>query len=301
MYHPTLLNNYSTSKKNPTHLQDPASLIVSPEDLLRMSQLATQARPTQAPTQAASDMKLALLDPDVALMFSDMISEALTKREQTSPLADIVKKAVSEEYAGKVKALEDRVQALESALSEKVTALEAQLRVQKNEFTDQKAATSQHLLMNNVGKTNNLMVSGLAETADEDTKSLIATLTENTDTSMGNFTATRVGKVRAGKGRPILVTCQSHWDKRRLYASRLLLRTKGYENTYINEDLTPKQSELFYHTRKAKLQKLIHTSWTDNGTFYIKRIAGAKATMVSSVDDLKELLPTYTAPVVASS
>ena len=148
--------------------------------------------------------------------------------------------------------------------------------------------------MNNVGKTNNLVVSGIAETADEDPMSLISTLAKNTDTTMGNFTATRIGKVRADKGRPILVTCQSHWDKRRLYAARLLLRTKGYENTFINEDLTPKQGELFYHTRKAKLQKLIHTSWTENGTVY-------KAVMVSSTECLKELVPMYTAPSAPAS
>jgi hypothetical protein len=107
--------------------------------------------------------------------------------------------------------------------------------------------------------------------------------------------AKRVGKANPDKGRLILVSCDSHWDKRKLYEARTTLKENGYPNTFINEDLTPKQGELFFHSRQAKRKGLLKTTWTENGIVHVKLPDCDQAIILSSLERLHELVPQYSA------
>ena len=90
--------------------------------------------------------------------------------------------------------------------------------------------------------------------------------------------------------RPILVTFDNLWDRRKLFAARIKLKSKGYTNVYINEDLTKNQATIFFLARKAKMEKLITNTWTSNGSVTIKTLFG---TDTITVADLKAVTPGF--------
>ena len=218
-------------------------------------------------------------------MIMTMVQESFKTAEIKDAFRDMMRTIFAEELEARFSALETRV-----------AALEAKLLTQENKLQNQIVSTRQQSIMSENGKMNNLVVSGIAESPEENPAELVSKLASATSTKLGGFTATRVGKPKSDKGRPILVVCESHWDKRKLYDTRTTLKDHGYENVYINEDLTPKQSELFFHARKAKNQKLIHTTWTDNGAISIRTRQGVQAIKVSSIEALKSLVPDYNMP-----
>ena len=215
------------------------------------------------------DLKQALMDPGVSDVFAHMIEVALSKRAPDTPTLAEIKTAMREEFTVKFKALEDRVEALESALT-KSQASETTLTKQHDDLAKQLASTQQRSIMAQSGKASNFILSGVAETPDEAPAEIIKKLATDLNIKLGSYTAKRVGKPRPNKSRTILVSCDNYWDKRKMYAARTTLRNNGYENTYINEDLPPRQGEIYYHARQAKKQELIKSTWTDHGVVYIK-------------------------------
>ena len=55
---------------------------------------------------------------------------------------------------------------------------------------------------------------------------------------------------------------------------------------YVNEDLTKKTAELFYHARMAKRSNLIKSCWTEGGILSVRKINGT-VKEISSIDELK--------------
>ena len=155
----------------------------------------------------------------------------------------------------------------------------------------QKTATQQQMIT--TGKHNNLLISGLDETNEEITSHRVHDLAAKLDIRFADtFTADRIGKAVSGKSRPILVRFTSHWDKRKLYFQRMKLSKVGMTAVFINEDLMKDQSEIFYYTRRAKQDKLIKTTWSFNGSIFIKRLNGVDV-LITSKDDLLRNLPGF--------
>jgi TolA-binding protein len=234
------------------------------------------------------------------------IKEAFRDPEFQGDLVALMKSALCEEFGTKVNALEEKV----SALIERVQTLEASkatmtaqlqtLEAKQPALADQvqtlearQSSTQQRTIMAQSGKANNVLLSGVAETPDEAPAAIIKKLAADINIKLGAYTARRVGKPRPNKTRPILVSCDMYWDKRRLYAARTTLKDCGYENTYINEDLPPRQGELYFHARQAKNQKLATSTWTDHGVVFIKLRSEDQAVQVSSLDNLKHLIKDY--------
>jgi hypothetical protein len=121
-------------------------------------------------------------------------------------------------------------------------------------------------------------------------------MTNKIDVKMGQYTASRIGK-NAGK-RPIKICCTSYWDKRKIFAKRTSLKEAGYNNVFVNEDLSKGQAEVFFHSRKAKQQKLIQTTWTQNGSIYVK-MATNDIQLIPTLERLRQLVPLYKPPTPA--
>ena len=86
-----------------------------------------------------------------------------------------------------------------------------------------------------------------------------------------------------------MITCENHWDRRKLFAARIKLKSCGYKNIYINEDLPKKQSEVFFLARKARQEKLLNNTWTSSGTIILKTKEGVEIAVLS-IEDLKKAI-----------
>ena len=102
--------------------------------------------------------------------------------------------------------------------------------------------------------------------------------------------AHRIGVVKDGVARPILVKFIADKKKRMVYQSRVKLAKKeGMKDYYVNEDLTKIQSELFYKARKAIDRKRGHKTWTESGTVYIKLRKDDPPIKIDSISRLNEV------------
>ena len=72
-----------------------------------------------------------------------------------------------------------------------------------------------------------------------------------------------------------------------VYASRTMLK-RGNTNIYINEHLTPANSELFKKTRECKTAKKILNTWTNNGKVMVKLLNGSNK-VVNNIQQLVHL------------
>ena len=187
--------------------------------------------------------------------------------------------ALNDQWDQKWKPLEARITALEAAVA-------------KHEEERSKYRVQHEMAV--TGKQNNLLVSGIEEKEDEDPLQLIKTMSDKLEVDIKTFTAKRVGVQKQNKQqpRPILVSMSNHWDKRKLYAARVKLRLKGMPQTFINEDLFKLQSEVFYYARKLKQDKLIKTTWTSDGSVFIRTTNGVDF-LIGSVDDIRKAVPDF--------
>ena len=58
-----------------------------------------------------------------------------------------------------------------------------------------------------------------------------------------------MGKKNKNKQRLIVVEFASIWDHRKLYAASTELKTRGFEVSYINEDMSKEQAEILFNAR----------------------------------------------------
>ena len=101
----------------------------------------------------------------------------------------------------------------------------------------------------------------------------------------------RLGKQREGKVRDVLVKFSSK-KKRDLYYSRRKDTPKDVNNmkAFINEDLTPYRSKLFFDARCLVKRKRLHSTWTQGGNIMIKAEAYDTPVPVFSHEDLRSIL-----------
>ena len=81
----------------------------------------------------------------------------------------------------------------------------------------------------------------------------------------------------------IIATFGSIWDCRAIYKERMRLKN---HQIYISEDLTWKESHLFYLSRMLKKKQHIHSTWTEEGDTYFKVTADAPPKILQENDPL---------------
>lgn len=229
-----------------------------------------------------SNPLLGQIDKIVMRAFS---SPATISALRSALLPDIIS-ALKSHWDQKWEPLQERVKKLE----DKVDKQEVMLQAAEKERV--KTATQQEMVT--TGRHNNLIVTGVEEKDDENILQEITEMVSKLELGLttNSFNAKRVGQKKDNKPRPILLSFNSHWDKRKLYAARIKLRLKGMPNRYINEDMAKSQSEIFFFARKAKQDRMIKNTWTLNGCVYIRRNDGTEVLLVSA-NDLKSAVPLF--------
>lgn len=272
-----------------------------------MATITTPPKSMDTPNEMVQGLLVALTHPTIIDTFRIMVKDAMSEilGEKLNKLEDSVTNMKADNDTQKINLNKlvaqvshqqtelARQAALNTQLAARLATLETKIADQSTEIVNQAACSKQQTVITQSGKVNNVVISGIAETTDEDVAQITQTLADKVSVKLGAFTAKRIGKVVPDKTRPILVVLNTCWDKRKLYATRTMLKDNGYPNTYINEDLTTTQGELFFHARKAKVQGCVKSTWTENGVVFLKLNHAEQATVVSSINRLKELIPNY--------
>lgn len=260
-----------------------------------------------APNSSASDTMLPQTRPQP--------DASRTKKGNHSELGELIRESVAAGIAdfhknyvapieAKISKLEHKVQTVNKTYHESIQEIIKENKNLNRKITDLEKKISNNNRNQSVAntntpippmqvtmKTNNLIIHGLTEERNENTIETVKKFTSSIDVEITQIQARRIG---SGGCRPIIVEFATIWEKRKLYASRIQLKGKGYGGVFINEDLTTDQAEIYYNARQARKQKLINTTWTMGGVTHIAKIArsGKQISLpVTSLDQLKELIP----------
>ena len=95
----------------------------------------------------------------------------------------------------------------------------------------------------------------------------------------------RVGKVKAGTPRDIIVKFVSYRTRRLVYGARTQTKTNGYTGVFINEDLTKARNKLLLKARKMVKAKDLKSAWSSDGTVLVRDLEDEKH-RIQSVGDL---------------
>ena len=129
------------------------------------------------------------------------------------------------------------------------------------------------------------------ETAGEDTDRMVLDIIHNvlkissiteSDISISH----RVGNRERGP-RPILVKFVRYRMKEKVMKEKKNLP----DGIHINEDLSPYISSLAYEARQLKRQGAVAETWVYDGRIYVKPTARDRGMVVSSIDELMDIVP----------
>ena len=240
---------------------------------------------------------------------ADSIISALTKPEVATIIQQAVKesllpfqKRVAELEANSVKDraiitdLKQQVEEMRKEISTVKTSpgLKHQVEELKKEMSAVKTISVKNEIRSeqaNSGKLNNVIINGFEESESEDLQEKINVFTNQIECQIGSFKARRIGKkLENRKSRLVLVELTSVWDKRKLMASRMSLREKGFPDMYFNEDLTKDQAGIFYQARQAKKTcPNIKSAWTENGVVLLRIEGRAQPIAVNNNEDIANI------------
>ncbi len=142
-------------------------------------------------------------------------------------------------------------------------------------------------------KASNIRIFGMDEEEEEDVASKVIDLVRNqlhiADIKTEDIKDTgRMGK-RTNKIRDILVQFRSNTLRDKVYNKRRLLKQND-NPVFINEDLTPQRSKLFFEARKLRKREKIFGTWTQKGNVMIKIKDSDQPCAVKSYNELTKLI-----------
>ena len=167
------------------------------------------------------------------------------------------------------------VEGVVSSLSEKIRLLSdenAQLKRRVEELEIKVDPAEQY------SRRNCLRVCGIPETAGEsvDEKIIAMATALDSDISINDIDHShRLGKPTRSNGqtvkpRDIIIKFTSYRARQKLLKNKSKLRSKGFNNVFVNEILTAIRDNIFYETRKLARNELIDSTWTSDGTIIVK-------------------------------
>ena len=162
-----------------------------------------------------------------------------------------------------------------SSLSEKIRLLSeenAQRKRRVEELEIKVDQTEPH------SRRNCLRLCGIPETAGEavDEKIIEMATALESDISVNDIDRShRLDKPRRSNGhtvkpRDIIMKFMSYRARQKLLKNKSKLRSKGFNNVFVNENLTAIRDNIFYETRKLARNKLTDSTWTSDGTIIVK-------------------------------
>ncbi len=137
-------------------------------------------------------------------------------------------------------------------------------------------------------RENNLRIVGLPE-SDEVLKKQIVELLKLPNVMEGDIdSAYRLGKKKEDKMRDVVVKFASKKKRDVFFAQRKETpKDTNGKKAYINEDLTPFRSKLFYDARCLVRRKRLHSAWSQGGSIMVKGKDYDTPASISSYQELR--------------
>lgn len=222
----------------------------------------TRIKSTESTAEHVEQLSVSLSDEQLAKIAEILKVSFLGQLKEIA--TDIVDKAVS--------SLKQTFTDLESenkVLREKVFALEK--RIETIERIDDK--------MNQYSRKNCLRLSGIPESEGESVENIAVKMFSEmgTDVALNDIdNIHRLAKKTTSNATPnrprdIIIKFATFRARQKVYASRSALKsTQSFRKAFLNEELTKKRGEVFYHARKLAKDGRIKSAWTRNGIIVLK-------------------------------
>lgn len=244
-------------KNKPSSLSSESELEIS--DLSDTSALPPIIEMASSDTSASTSSSHIVIPPSELTKISEMLKD--TFRGEIVTLVDSVVQGVLKGLNDRIASLEVRNETLEGqnkALLSRVAVLER--------AADQAEQYS---------RRNNIRISGCPELGNEDTDNIVLKIASDigSDLQLHEIDRShRVGKPGEHRTRPrdIIVKFTSYRARQKLYKMRAALKDKGYERTFLNEDLTQYRSKVLYEARKLVKADRAKGAWSSDGNILIK-------------------------------
>lgn len=297
--------NFGPSVNRDTPASHSVSLLGRP--ILTMSNTSKSTKKTTDPVKPNDPDHQTILDL-VETRFDSMLTGAFNNQSNAleSTITTIFSRVLTtllQPYLEDNKAVETRVNALEDAnteITDRLDAIEEKLAKceAENLAKDVEIENLKYKMDTQDQKTrkNNLKICGVPEKDEEDAQTMVKELATKLDPK---FDSTNVGLChRVGKPgtkpRPILVKMATIQSRGELFKMRKQL--KGHKDTflqsiYINEDLAPLRSRMFYLCRGLKSASLLSKYWVYDCEIWIRMTQEGdpvKITGLSCLRDFKE-------------
>ena len=172
-----------------------------------------------------------------------------------------------------------------------VTKLETQVSdIQKENaelHTRVKALETKADAAEQYSRRNCLRISGVAEDSSENTDVIVIDMARAIDVELSLDEierSHRVGPVKPGRNRDIIVKFASYRVRRKVYAERVKTKDRGYTGVFINEDLTKPRNQLFLKARKMVKSGLLKSAWSSDGTILVRDLLDSKHRILAEAD-----------------
>ena len=124
-------------------------------------------------------------------------------------------------------------------------------------------------------RRNCLRISGVPEMSDENTDNIVLSIANDIDSDIRLHhidPSHRVGNPKKTRETPreILVKFSTYRVRANFYKQCTLMKERGHEGTFINEDITKKCSEYLYKARELFKSNKLKGAWSSDGTILVK-------------------------------
>ena len=143
-------------------------------------------------------------------------------------------------------------------------------------------------------RRNNLRISGISEEENEDIfKKLKDLCNDKLDCDIVDEDIIQVKRMgKPGKpNRQVLVEFSSLRIQQKVFAAKKKLKpvTNTTQSIWLNEDLSPKRSQILYSARNAKRQGLLEDCWSYRGVILVKTKHTKQIRRIQSMDELQTI------------
>ena len=206
-------------------------------------------------------------------------------------LSDLLKDTFRGEIVGLV---DNIVTGVLKGLQERITTLEES---NQNLLATNKSLTARVAVLESqadqaekYGRRNCLRISGIPEETGENTDNLVLKIADDIEADVRPQDidrSHRVGNPKRKKATPreIIVKFSTYRARANLYRQRTLMKERGHEGEFINEDLTKKRNEYLCEARKLFKSKNLKGAWSSDGTILVKD-NGDNVHRIMSLNDL---------------
>ena len=163
---------------------------------------------------------------------------------------------------------------------------------------------SSHDALEQYSKRNNLVVSGIPDSAqDSELESTVTSIVSDTDVNVESREVEechRIGKSNNGSKKTIIRFVNRKYCKKALLNRKQLERINLKKHhlvsgtrIFINENLTVKNEHLAFNCRQLKKGNYIFSTFTKNGTVYVKQNENSRPVAILNMNVLHDMFPNF--------